>query len=61
MPDLKPRRRGSDVTWVVECARKADLTVIDTQPVLHAYSQRGIAEYQRLFVMHDDNTVYGRP
>jgi hypothetical protein len=44
---------------VVECARKADLTVIDTHPVLHAYSQRGVAEYQRLFVMHDDNTVYG--
>jgi hypothetical protein len=52
--DAAPSWFGRDV---VECARKAELTVIDTHPVLHAYSQRGVAEYQRLFVMHDG--VYG--
>lgn len=44
---------------VVACARRAGIVTIDTWPPLLVEYQKGFDPYKELFVMHDNNQLYG--
>jgi len=44
---------------VVACAREAGIVTIDTWPPLLVEYEKGFGPYKELFVMHDDNRLYG--
>lgn len=44
---------------VIGCARKVGIETIDTWPPLLVKYQKGFAAYKELFVMHDNDRLYG--
>jgi hypothetical protein len=51
----------SNHAHVIACARNQGLEIIDTRNALRAVYAQGDPAYQRLWVMHDNNRVYGHP
>jgi len=44
---------------VIACARKAGIETVDTWPPLLEEYRKGFPSYKTLFVMHDNNRLYG--
>lgn len=55
--DLTAQKLHADE--VITCAREVGIETIDTWPALLVEYQKGIPSYKALFVMHDNNRLYG--
>jgi hypothetical protein len=58
----RPLHWEADRSYIVGCAGREGLEVVDTLEPLHALYQSGdLASFQRLWQMQDNNRVYGHP
>lgn len=50
----------ADHDWVMACAQRENFDIIDDfQALRDVYRKGGLEDYQKLWVMHDNNRIYG--